>query len=98
MLYKFCCLHVPDDCVMSEWSTFSPCQCDRLHPSKTRTRVILQVASPNGQQCDHLNETLSCSCPTYQLVIGRWTDCVVESSNQDCGAGERLLGPRFIHF
>ncbi|KAJ8049764.1 Thrombospondin type-1 domain-containing protein 7A [Holothuria leucospilota] len=88
-----CYLPCVGDCVVSEWSEFSPCSpdCDPVG-HKTRSRSIIRPPSPDGLACPELNETIECGLEdchrvSYRLDEGDWTNC--KPHHGDCGPGVR---------
>ncbi|XP_033112830.1 thrombospondin type-1 domain-containing protein 7A-like [Anneissia japonica] len=88
-----CSVPCTGDCVLSEWSAFTPCPMVCLPDSvKTRTRTLVRQPSPQGLPCGSLQESLLCSVEdcikkTLTLEIGNWQTCKPLSG--DCGKGTR---------
>ncbi|XP_071957188.1 thrombospondin type-1 domain-containing protein 7A-like isoform X2 [Antedon mediterranea] len=93
-----CNLPCAGDCVLSEWSSFTPCPAVCSQDAvKTRTRTLVRQPSSNGQPCQSLEEIVPCSvedCATKSLSVelGEWQACKAISG--DCGKGKRQ---RTIH-
>lgn len=69
------------DCVVSEWSGWSPCNghcfSNEETPVMTRYRWVLTEPTGNGQKCPHLEESQPCNdwfpCPTCNSVACNFT-------------------------
>jgi len=80
------------DCIMSQWSEYSPCSVECGPGQKTRTRDVTQEATPTGQYCDgDLVDTAPCEEKPCEASV----DCLWEQWAQwsactcSCGGGQR---------
>jgi hypothetical protein len=53
-------LIAPTDCVVSQWSAWSPCTGCGHDAVQTRTRIPVRRARNGGQRCGPLKETRYC--------------------------------------
>ncbi|XP_064597210.1 thrombospondin type-1 domain-containing protein 7B-like [Liolophura sinensis] len=95
------CYHpCPEDCIVSDWTVWSPCphKCDKKgSPAvRRRTRVIYAKADKGGKACpreDELSEVEICplpsSCHTYIWQTSDWGSCVITKRSVTCGTGMR---------
>ncbi|EDV19784.1 uncharacterized protein TRIADDRAFT_61837 [Trichoplax adhaerens] len=70
------------DCVVSEWTEWSPCSCNTTHT--TRKRAILQQPQNNGKKCPNLEESKAFDeacldkCKPVKCIVsewGTWSSC-----------------------
>ena len=85
----FCSKPCANDCVISEWSTWSQCKqdCGRGYGIQTRTRRLLAYGtSPCLYDTANLVETrncisdIPCSDAVYHIQFGEWDDCAIDYS------------------
>lgn len=69
--------HLPCDCHMSTWSTWSKCPGNCSLRNETRTRKVLYPPRLGGRACGVLVETRPCStkCPEYKWFTTDWGRC-----------------------
>lgn len=94
--YKFepCTVPCPVDCIMSQWSTWSPCNASCGYGFQERYRTIEQKPSSGGRPCPIRNantaqtQTKLCktNCKEYVWRHDGWSTCVYRSS-YTCGMG-----------
>jgi len=81
----------PIDCVVGEWSPYTPCTHTCGGGLKKRTRVVIQTPKYGGLRCSHLMQTLTCGtnpCPTASpCQVTEWSDFSVCSVS--CGGGKQ---------
>ncbi|XP_071486334.1 thrombospondin type-1 domain-containing protein 7A-like [Diadema antillarum] len=80
--HRRCEVWCPGDCVVSEWSQFTPClkNCfnDTLGGQRTRTRVVISPPVLGGKPCTtHLIDSRPCpaqeaKCPLFRWMTGEW--------------------------
>ncbi|XP_075922309.1 thrombospondin type-1 domain-containing protein 7A isoform X2 [Petromyzon marinus] len=85
-----CLVPCPSDCVLSEWTTWSPCShtCSSKNAEgkQSRTRSILAFSGDGGQDCPGepgLQEWRPCNeyaCTVYHWQAGPWGPCAEEPS------------------
>lgn len=74
------------DCALTEWSTWSSCNC--RNQSRSRTRRIKVQPVPSGRPCGPLHEESHCACAEYNVNIGKWTSCQLPQK-ASCGRGQQ---------
>ena len=79
-----CYIPCPEDCVVSDWTSWSDCdhKCGKDLGTQYRTRRLIAV----GNNCTYTNEnyredrnctsTSACEPSSYHLQTGEWSDCV----------------------
>ncbi|XP_032880576.1 thrombospondin type-1 domain-containing protein 7B [Amblyraja radiata] len=87
-----CLIPCPQDCVASEFSTWSTCSRGCGKGLQHRVRSVLSPPLYGGKSCPSLTETKSCdlqvSCLVgedefqYSLKVGPWSDCRLPSQRQ----------------
>ncbi|XP_045154839.1 thrombospondin type-1 domain-containing protein 7B [Echinops telfairi] len=80
-----CLIPCPRDCVVSEFSPWSPCGTGCGQKLQHRTRAVLSPPLFGGLPCPNLTESRACetpvSCPrgeedyTFRLKVGPWSQC-----------------------
>ncbi|KAM8857281.1 thrombospondin type-1 domain-containing protein 7B isoform 1-T2 [Synchiropus picturatus] len=80
-----CLIPCPQDCVVSDFTSWSGCSKTCGTGLQHRTRHVLATPLYGGEKCPNLTETRTCSnineCPTgesqyhYSLKVGAWTEC-----------------------
>ncbi|XP_072304518.1 thrombospondin type-1 domain-containing protein 7A [Eucyclogobius newberryi] len=83
-------LPCPEDCVLSDWSDWSPCPLP-CNSSSSRQRSALPLRQPGeGKQCPPTTETEPCklnaNCFHYSYNITDWSTCQL-SDRAVCGNG-----------
>eukprot|EP01012_Entosiphon_sulcatum_P049575 TRINITY_DN6820_c0_g1_i6.p1 TRINITY_DN6820_c0_g1~~TRINITY_DN6820_c0_g1_i6.p1 ORF type:complete len:7637 (+),score=112.47 TRINITY_DN6820_c0_g1_i6:5459-28369(+) len=79
----------PVDCVMGEWTQWSPCSATCGGGTKARSRVIRRLPTNNGQPCPTtLEEIVLCNPQSCEIDCGvsewgEWSPC-----SKSCGGGE----------
>lgn len=72
-----CCKVEPVNCVLSEWSEWSECDCitdeSGTNCFKTRTRTVITPAANGGEPCGPLTETVC--CPVDCVYEYEWGPC-----------------------
>ncbi|XP_028003996.2 thrombospondin type-1 domain-containing protein 7B [Eptesicus fuscus] len=87
-----CSLLCPNECVMSEWGTWSKCpqSCDP-HTMQRRTRHLLRP-SLSSRTCAEDSQVRPCllneNCFQFQYNLTEWSTCQL-SENATCGQGVR---------
>nr|XP_054113645.1 thrombospondin type-1 domain-containing protein 7B isoform X2 [Callithrix jacchus] len=87
-----CSLMCPNECVMSEWGTWSKCpqSCDP-HTMQRRTRHLLR-SSLSSRTCAEDSQVQPCllneNCFQFQYNVTEWSTCQL-SENAPCGQGVR---------
>ncbi|XP_077563827.1 thrombospondin type-1 domain-containing protein 7A-like isoform X4 [Haemaphysalis longicornis] len=94
-----CFVPCPDDCVVSEWSPWSPCSspcAERMdYGVQTRNRSILGYPAKGGDACptkSELKDTDDCNmvrCFGMRWKTGPWKKCVADNSTRRCGRGKQ---------
>ncbi|PIK37342.1 putative thrombospondin type-1 domain-containing protein 7B-like [Apostichopus japonicus] len=88
-----CSVPCPEDCIVSEWSKWSPCSvtCGKQGGMQTRWREILAYGA-DSEDClreDQLVQTNVCnlhvSCDAYIWQISPWEECTSMESVDACG-------------
>ncbi|KAH9496076.1 Thrombospondin type-1 domain-containing protein 7A [Bulinus truncatus] len=93
-----CYVSCPEDCIVSEWGSWSSCPNPCNIPvgsrvSRSRTRHVL---SPQmlGRPClflNNLRQAESCpvlhDCETYQWEVSTWEPCKLDQGHSQCGTG-----------
>ncbi|KAI8778137.1 thrombospondin type-1 domain-containing protein 7A, partial [Biomphalaria glabrata] len=93
-----CYVPCPEDCIVSEWGSWSSCPnpCDiQLGGRVVRTRARQILSSQlQGRSCPYqsnLRQTEPCpvlqDCETYQWEVSSWGTCVLEQERSKCGRG-----------
>uniref|UniRef100_A0A2C9LDW3 Spondin-like TSP1 domain-containing protein n=1 Tax=Biomphalaria glabrata TaxID=6526 RepID=A0A2C9LDW3_BIOGL len=93
-----CYVPCPEDCIVSEWGSWSYCPnpCDiQLGGRVVRTRARQILSSQlQGRSCPYqsnLRQTEPCpvlqDCETYQWEVSSWGTCVLEQESSKCGRG-----------
>uniref|UniRef100_A0A8C5G0V7 Thrombospondin, type I, domain containing 7Ba n=1 Tax=Gouania willdenowi TaxID=441366 RepID=A0A8C5G0V7_GOUWI len=80
-----CLIPCPQDCVLSDFTSWSSCSKTCGAGLQHRTRHVLTTQMYGGMHCPNLTETRTCSnpvdCPTgedkhqYSLKVGAWSEC-----------------------
>lgn len=87
-----CDVPCPLDCILTDWSDWSPCSTKCSPGFQSRRRNTVRGANFLGRPCGHLFETRHCknSCTAYRWVFDQWGDCIPNAGNQpDCGPGKQ---------
>ena len=91
------CASCPQDCAVSEWSSWADCNCTAGF-FRSRTREIIMPPRNGGKECPSLLERQKCatcfrnrtfdSLPrSYTWRTGEWGTCTTLESSTDCGHG-----------
>ncbi|XP_048455532.1 thrombospondin type-1 domain-containing protein 7B [Rhincodon typus] len=96
-----CLIPCPQDCVVSEFSTWSTCSKGCGKGLQHRVRSVLSPPLYGGNTCPSLTETRSCdiqvSCLVgedefqYSLKVGPWSDCTLPHQRQIWQNGNTVL-------
>jgi len=86
------CSKPPQDCVLSEWGSWSSCDQSCGGGQRNRTRIVVTESSHLGRPCDGaMVETEACNdspCKEKQDCVlsawGSWSECT-----KTCGGGQR---------
>ncbi|KAM6984977.1 thrombospondin type-1 domain-containing protein 7B [Aplochiton taeniatus] len=80
-----CLIPCPQDCVVSDFTSWSSCSKTCSVGLQHRTRHVLATPMYGGSNCPNLTETRTCSNPTvcpageseyqYSLKVGPWSEC-----------------------
>lgn len=80
-----CLIPCPQDCVVSDYTSWSVCSKTCGIGLQHRTRHVLTTPMYGGANCPNLTETRTCSCPVdcpaqedeyqYSLKVGAWSEC-----------------------
>ena len=73
--------HCLDDCVLTEWSDWSPCDCSAHNALQSRIRDVTQPATIDGRPCESVVEDRECTCVVYRLIIGNWSHCITNTTD-----------------
>uniref|UniRef100_A0A147BC09 Putative thrombospondin type-1 domain-containing protein 7a isoform x2 n=1 Tax=Ixodes ricinus TaxID=34613 RepID=A0A147BC09_IXORI len=94
-----CFVPCPDDCVLSEWSPWSPCTLPcaekMAYGVQSRNRSIIGYPTKGGKSCpqkSELKEVDDCnlvSCFGFRWNTGPWRRCVPQNTNSTCGKGKQ---------
>lgn len=94
-----CTVPCPEDCVLSNWSPWSPCSspcAERMdYGVKTRNRSILGYPGKGGASCPPKSELKGeddCNmvrCFGMHWKTGPWKKCVAENTTSGCGRGRQ---------
>ncbi|XP_067891137.1 thrombospondin type-1 domain-containing protein 7B isoform X4 [Heterodontus francisci] len=96
-----CLIPCPQDCVVSEFSTWSACSKGCGKGLQHRVRSVLSPPLYGGKNCPSLTEIRSCdiqaSCLVgedefqYSLKVGPWSDCRLPQQRQIRQSGKTVL-------
>nr|XP_054927150.1 thrombospondin type-1 domain-containing protein 7A-like isoform X1 [Dermacentor andersoni] len=99
MKERECTVPCADDCVLSDWSPWSPCSspcAERMdYGIQSRNRSILGHAGKGGASCpakSDLREVDDCNmvrCFGMHWRTGPWKKCVAENVTSGCGRGRQ---------
>ena len=79
------------DCVMSDWSEWSPCDCSTNSATQSRVRnVIRQPRDQRARACENLRDVRECDC-VYRLTFSELTPCRVSNATEECGDGKKIF-------
>ena len=92
------CLACDQNCVVTEWSEWSNCNCNTdLFQNRTRNVVVPQ--RNGGHACPALVEQAACECAQalvfdqqprrFTWFTGTWGNCIAFNTTTRCGAGVR---------
>ncbi|GAB6032368.1 thrombospondin, type I, domain containing [Chamberlinius hualienensis] len=93
-----CSIPCQQDCVVSPWSAWGPCQpldCRNTFNGKLvgyqeRTRTVLIEPTANGQECPSLRQVDTCGHPScYLWRTTEFSPCVVLNKELKCGQGKQ---------
>ncbi|KAG8000762.1 Thrombospondin type-1 domain-containing protein 7B [Nibea albiflora] len=80
-----CLIPCPQDCVVSDFTSWSSCSKSCGTALQHRTRHVLATPMYGGANCPNLTETRTCSSPVdcpagegeyqYSLKVGAWSEC-----------------------
>ncbi|CAH1645689.1 unnamed protein product [Spodoptera littoralis] len=85
----------PNDCVVSSWSEWSPCEQTKWGGRRDRTRVVLRPADDGGSPCPHLVGAEPCSPHAYTWHVAPWDDCQ-PLGGSPCGEGTKKRAVRCL--
>ncbi|KAJ8727954.1 hypothetical protein PYW08_016339 [Mythimna loreyi] len=85
----------PNDCVVSSWSEWSPCEQTKWGGRRDRTRVVLRPADDGGSPCPHLVGAEPCSPHAYSWHVAPWDDCQ-PLGGSPCGEGTKKRAVRCL--
>ncbi|XP_039592490.1 thrombospondin type-1 domain-containing protein 7A [Polypterus senegalus] len=95
-LEQACLIPCPQDCVVSEFSSWSPCSKTCGVGLQHRFRSVLAPPLFGGSSCPNLTEFQPCqfsACESeesmYSLKVGPWSTCAMPHSRQARQAGKR---------
>ncbi|KAG7155290.1 Thrombospondin type-1 domain-containing protein 7B-like [Homarus americanus] len=91
--HQICHVSCPGECVVSMWSSWSPCPQDcPEHSHRRRIREVVRRPVGNVATCPTLTEEEPCvkdvSCWRYSWQVANWTSCV-PLGHSSCGEGVR---------
>ncbi|XP_064470738.1 thrombospondin type-1 domain-containing protein 7B-like isoform X2 [Ornithodoros turicata] len=102
-----CSMPCPEDCVLSEWSAWSPCTslcAEKMsYGIQSRNRSILAYPSKGGASCppkSELKEIDDCnmvSCYGFRWKVENWGQCIATGKNATCGTGKRTREVRCFY-
>ncbi|XP_077473854.1 thrombospondin type-1 domain-containing protein 7B isoform X1 [Stigmatopora argus] len=88
-----CLIPCPQDCVVSDFNSWSGCSKTCGNGLQHRTRHVLTTPMYGGASCPNLTETRTCSgpvpCPAgeddyqYSLKVGAWSECRLPHHKDD---------------
>lgn len=94
-----CSVHCRQDCVVSSWSGWGPCQpldCRDAFNGKNvgyqeRSRAVVIEPSAGGLDCPPLSQVDTCEHPScYQWNVTEFSPCAVPSKELKCGLGKQI--------
>ncbi|XP_075443351.1 thrombospondin type-1 domain-containing protein 7A [Ascaphus truei] len=95
-LEQGCLIPCPQDCIVSEFSSWSECSKSCGSGLQHRTRHVVATAQFGGSACPNLTEFQNCqSSPCqgeesmYSLSVGPWSSCSMPHSRQVRQVGKR---------
>uniref|UniRef100_A0A6I8REG7 Thrombospondin type 1 domain-containing 7A n=1 Tax=Xenopus tropicalis TaxID=8364 RepID=A0A6I8REG7_XENTR len=95
-LEQGCLIPCPQDCIVSEYSSWSECSRTCGNGLKHRTRYVITLAQFGGSACPNLTEYQTCqSAPCegeenmYSLSVGPWSSCSIPLSRHVRQTGKR---------
>ncbi|XP_058277386.1 thrombospondin type-1 domain-containing protein 7B [Hirundo rustica] len=96
-----CLVPCPRDCVVSQFSGWSPCGAACARGLQHRTRAVVAPPLYGGAPCPSLTESRACGAPacplgeeehTYSLRLGPWGECRLPHPKDAELAGRTMLG------
>lgn len=82
-------LHIPRDCVLTNWTEFTNCSEGCGGGVQFRTRSVLMQAEPGGRNCSQFEKEQERACNTQHCpidcVVSEWTDWT--NCTAECGGG-----------
>ncbi|KAG8443081.1 hypothetical protein GDO86_011775 [Hymenochirus boettgeri] len=95
-LEQGCLIPCPQDCIVSDYSSWSGCSKSCGNGLQHRTRHVITLAQFGGSACPNLTEVRICqSTPCegeenmYSLSVGAWSSCSIPLSRHVRQAGKR---------
>ncbi|GBP71439.1 Thrombospondin type-1 domain-containing protein 7A [Eumeta japonica] len=85
----------PNDCVVSAWSDWSPCEQTKWGGRRDRTRVLLRGANDGGAECPQLVEAEPCAPHLHSWHLAPWDDCQ-PLGGSPCGEGIKKRAVRCL--
>ncbi|NXP37618.1 THS7B protein, partial [Leiothrix lutea] len=95
-----CLVPCPRDCVVSQFSGWSPCGTGCAGSLQHRTRAVIAPPLYGGAPCPNLTESRACAAPacplgeeehTYSLRLGPWGECRLPHPKDAELAGRTML-------
>ncbi|XP_063257059.1 thrombospondin type-1 domain-containing protein 7B [Prinia subflava] len=95
-----CLVPCPRDCVVSQFSGWSPCGAGCARTLQHRTRAVIAPPLYGGAPCPNLTESRACGAPacplgeeehTYSLRLGPWGECRLPHPKDVELAGRTML-------
>lgn len=95
-----CLVPCPRDCVVSQFSGWSPCGTGCARSLQHRTRAVIAPPLYGGAPCPSLTESRACAAPacplgeeehTYSLRLGPWGECRLPHPKDAELAGRTML-------
>ena len=75
------------DCVVSEWSEWTPCGKLCSKGRKIRDRKVLVQPANGGKRCPRLKARRRCPCPVRHCKVSEWSNW--GACSKRCGKGKR---------